>query len=109
MVAVRVRIDDRRHGLVGDGLDFVQDDLAPSGQLGIDNHHAVIRDEHPGVTAAERVAIRRIGTGDHVQIVFYFFDLGGSPRRGRQALRRLLISGRRYRKNAGCHERNQYG
>src|SRR5437899_642137 len=35
VVPVRVSIDDRRYRLMGDGLDLVEDDLAPSGQLGV--------------------------------------------------------------------------
>src|SRR6266571_636741 len=62
---------------------------------------------HAGVTAAERIAIRRIRTGDHVQIVFDFFDLCRSQRRCRQPLRWLLISGRRDRESARSQHRNQ--
>src|SRR5213083_3742906 len=67
----------------------------------------VVCDEYAGVTAAERIAIRRIRTGDHVQIVFNFFDLCRSQRRCRQPLRWLLISGRRDRESARSQQRDQ--
>jgi hypothetical protein len=48
-----VGVDDRRHRLIGDRLDGLQNRLPPPRQLGINQHHAVLLgDERSGVPTA---------------------------------------------------------
>ena len=67
VVAVGVGVDDVGDRLVGDGLHLVHDRLAPVGQLGVDEHHAVGGDEDGGVAAA---------AGHHVEVVLDLLDRG---------------------------------
>ena len=52
VIAVGVRVDDRRDWLGADLLDFIEDRLAPAGVLRVDDGDAVGPDEHGGVAAA---------------------------------------------------------
>jgi hypothetical protein len=54
VVSVRVRVDDARDRLVGDGLDPGQDGWAEAGQFRIDDRDAGVGDEDRRVAAAER-------------------------------------------------------
>ena len=72
VIAVRMRVDQRRHRLVGERLDLVENRLAPAGVLRIDDHDAVGGDEDGRVAAA---AVRQ--RFQHVQVVFELRDLEG--------------------------------
>ena len=56
VIAVRMRVDQRRHRLVGERLDLVENRLAPARVLRIDHHDAVGGDEDGGVAAAALAA-----------------------------------------------------
>ena len=103
VVAVRVRVDDRRHRLVGDGFDPVEQYLAPAGELRIDHDDASGGDEDTGVAAGEQAPVGRIRSGDHVEVVLHLLDLRRRQRRRRRPARRrwLLIGGDRHRQRAG--------
>src|SRR5262245_22761984 len=90
VIAVRMRIDNRRYGFVGHGLDAIEDGLAPSTELGIHDHYAPVCYKHGGVAATECVGIVRTGTGNDVEIVFDLLDFGGCQRSRRWAGWRTL-------------------
>ncbi len=71
VVAVRVRVDDHRHRLVRDGLDLVEERLAPARVLGIDDHDAGGGDEDGTVSTA---------AAHHEQVVFELIDLDHARR-----------------------------
>ena len=75
VVTMRMGVDDHRHRLIGDGLDLVEDHLAPAAELGVDNDDAIPGDEHAGVAATERFTRHRRGAR-HVQVVSDLFDPG---------------------------------
>ena len=56
VIAMRVRVDDRRHRLVRELLDLVEDRLAPARILRVDDDDAVAPDEDGGVAAAALAA-----------------------------------------------------
>ena len=49
VVAMRVRVDDHRHRLVGDALDLLEQRLPPARVLGVDDDHAGRGDEDGAV------------------------------------------------------------
>ena len=57
VIAVRVRVQNVRDRLVGDRAHLIEDALAVVGELGVDEQHAVVADEHGGVAALARDAI----------------------------------------------------
>src|SRR5207253_2482391 len=65
----------RRHGLIRQFFDLVENWRSPSGVLRIDNHNAVRRDKDCGVSAA---------AGQHVKVVlqFLYINLVGLLLRG---------------------------
>src|SRR5688572_16983832 len=63
VIAMRVRVDDHRHRLVGNGLNLVHDALAVVGVLGIHKRDAVRLNEDGGIASAAR---------HHVEIVANF-------------------------------------
>jgi hypothetical protein len=83
MVAVRMRVDQRRHRFVGERLDLVEDRLPPAGILRVDDDDPVGRDEHRCVAAAAL---------QHVQVVFHLVDV--DVLRSLLLLRRLRLHGR---------------
>ena len=66
VIAVRMRVDDRRYGLIGQALDFIQDRLAPAGVLGVHNDDTVGSDEHCRISAAPL---------EYVKVVLELIDL----------------------------------
>ena len=104
VVAMGMRIDDHRDRLVGHRLDFVEDDLAPSGQLRVDHDDAVRGDEHAGVAAPERISRSWfLRPGNHVQVVAHLLNSGDRHRaRGwpRRSARRGLSSGNNHRERS---------
>src|SRR5207247_10469881 len=75
VVAVRVRVDDGRYWLCGDGFDCVEYRLAPAGELRVDQNDAEIRDEDRRVSTSAR---------EYVEVVPQLLDLDdlGSRRLG---------------------------
>ena len=69
VIAVCMRIDDRRDRLVCQGFDFLQDRLPPPGILRIDDDHAVGSDEYGRIPAA---------APQHIQIVSELVDIDDS-------------------------------
>ena len=82
MIAVRVRVDDRRDRLGRQFLDLVEDRLAPAGILGVHDDHAVRGDVDGGIAATAL---------EHEQVVFDLLDLDDL---GALLLRRLVRSHR---------------
>ncbi len=66
MVAVRVRVDQRRDRLLGQRLDLVEDRLTPPWVLRVHDHDSVGRDEDGCIPSAPF---------QDEQVVFEFFDL----------------------------------
>ena len=60
VIAVRVRVDDRRHRLRRQLLDLVEDRLAPARILRVDDDDAVGADEDGGVAAAASSSMKRL-------------------------------------------------
>ena len=69
VIAMRVRVDDCRHRLRTQLLDFFENRRAPSGVLGVDDGDAVGLDENRGVAAAarqdEQVVLELLHLDDH--------------------------------------------
>src|SRR5206468_2358874 len=106
VVAVRVRVDDRRHRLAGNRLDLVENGLAPIRELGIDQDDACVGDERRGVAAA---------AGDHVEVLFDLFDFSDirtlraatTPFAAALTAGRSLESRKRYRQRADRDQRDK--
>ena len=64
VIAVRVRVDDRRDWLVGDLADLLENGRSVAGELRVDHHDTRVGDEHAGVTAREHRSVRRVGCAD---------------------------------------------
>jgi hypothetical protein len=101
VIAVGVRVDDRRHRLAGELLDLREDRLAPARVLRVDDGDAVGLHEHGRVSAAACAA-------QHEEIVLELLDL---DHRGTLRLAtapgRLLICGHRHRKRTNANEHSQ--
>ena len=76
VIAVRVGVDDHRDRFARQPLDLVENRLAPSGILRVDDHDAVGADEHGGVASP---------AFEQEQVVLELLDLDNLRRR------RLLI------------------
>ena len=81
MIAVRVRVDDRGHGFIGQRLDLVEDRLPPAWVLRVDDHDALRRDEDCGISATVPVL-------QDVKVIFDFVDLESLFGRMRGLLKR---------------------
>jgi hypothetical protein len=57
LLPVRVRVENMRDRLVGDRAHLIEDALAVVGELGVDEQHAVVADEHGSVAALAGDAI----------------------------------------------------
>ena len=84
MIAVRVRVDDADHRLRAEFLDLVENRLAPSRVLRVDDGDAVGHDEHRGVAAAALSA-------QNEQVVLQLSDFHDPGRLLTGCGRRLLI------------------
>ena len=80
VIVVGVGVDDRGDRLVGHRLDSIEDGLAPSGELRVDQHDTFVGDEHGGVAAAELVHNGDARAGDDIQVVFHLLDRGDFQR-----------------------------
>ena len=67
MVAMRMRVDDHPHRLVGDALDLLEQRLTPAWILRVDDDHAVRGDE-------DRAVPSTAGATHHVEVVAELLD-----------------------------------
>ena len=83
VVRVHVRVDDRRHRLVGDRLHLRQDRFTVVGELGVDEDDALGGDEDRRITA---------GAANLVEVVLDLLDRAGrrNPRPGPPSASALL-------------------
>ncbi len=66
VVAMCMRVDDRRHRLVRDRFHLLHDALAPVGELGVDEHDTLLGDEGGRIPSTSR---------DDEEIFLYLLDL----------------------------------
>ena len=92
VIAVRVRVDDRRDWLAGHLFDLVENRLAPAGIFRVDDIDAGRADEDGSVSAAAL---------EHEQIVFELFDFDN--------FRSRWLSGAGGRLLVGCDAKRQGG
>ena len=100
MVEVRMRIDDGRHRLVGHRLDLSENRRTGARQHRVDQHHALVGDEHQRVASGPGAALAEIAAGQEVQVVPQLLDLANR-------LRLLLQARRSHGKPTDRQERNR--
>jgi hypothetical protein len=73
-------IDDHRHRLVRDGLDLGEDSRPGAREHRIDEHNALIADQHDRVAAGPRVPLAQLAAGDEIQVVAHFLKRADAQR-----------------------------